>query len=222
MEEDQHTWGYIIEIRQVKQLRPRQGERMSSPSSLPGHYPLQAVSPRKQWEDDESPAVCGDIWVIVHPGHTRVIAILYFQADSTGLKASAVESKSAKWPFDNLKHPISLNVTPCVTLKKSKGTLVLSYIPRRDIKDLRFNLKVSLNSMVFPMRQEVVCRGSDGVYSFCRALKGETVNTNVSFSYTALNFFKGQYTIVVEAVTGSHDDQLFCLNVTAIHESKFK
>ncbi|XP_075406762.1 lymphocyte antigen 96 [Tenrec ecaudatus] len=123
---------------------------------------------------------------------------------------------------DNLKYPISLNVTPCVTLKTTKGTLQLSYIPRRDIKDLRFNLNVSLDSMVFPMRQEVVCRGSDGVYSFCRALKGETVNTNVTFSYKGINFFKGQYKIVVEAITGSHDDRLFCLNVTAIHESKFK
>lgn len=42
----------------------------------------------------------------------------------------------------------------------------------RDIKKLYFNLYVSFNSMNFPLRTEVVCHGSDDVYSFCRALKG--------------------------------------------------
>ncbi|XP_047584268.1 lymphocyte antigen 96 isoform X2 [Lutra lutra] len=73
---------------------------------------------------------------------------------------------------DDMKVPISIEPKPCITLKGSKGYLHLSYIPRRDIKKLYFNIYLSFNSMDFPMRKEVVCRGSDDLYSFCRALKG--------------------------------------------------
>ncbi|XP_049709660.1 lymphocyte antigen 96 isoform X7 [Elephas maximus indicus] len=73
---------------------------------------------------------------------------------------------------DNLKYPILLNLTPCITLKASKGHLHVYYVPRRDIKKLYFNLYISFNSISLPKRKEVVCRGSEDDYSFCRALKG--------------------------------------------------
>ncbi|XP_059250718.1 lymphocyte antigen 96 isoform X2 [Mustela nigripes] len=117
--------------------------------------------------------------------------------------------------------PISIEVKPCITLKGSKGYLHLSYIPRRDIKKLYFNIYLSFNSMDFPMRKEVVCRGSDDLYSFCRALKGETVNTAVSFSFRGLRFSKGRYRCVAEAISGDPEEMLFCLNFTIIHHPDF-
>uniref|UniRef100_A0A8C7BCG7 Lymphocyte antigen 96 n=1 Tax=Neovison vison TaxID=452646 RepID=A0A8C7BCG7_NEOVI len=92
----------------------------------------------------------------------------------------------------------------------------------RDIKKLYFNIYLSFNSMDFPMRKEVVCRGSDDLYSFCRALKGETVNTAVSFSFRALRFSKGRYRCVAEAISGDPEEMLFCLNFTIIHHPDFK
>ncbi|XP_044100396.1 lymphocyte antigen 96 isoform X2 [Neovison vison] len=123
---------------------------------------------------------------------------------------------------DDMKAPISIELKPCITLKGSKGYLHLSYIPRRDIKKLYFNIYLSFNSMDFPMRKEVVCRGSDDLYSFCRALKGETVNTAVSFSFRALRFSKGRYRCVAEAISGDPEEMLFCLNFTIIHHPDFK
>ncbi|KAI5772409.1 LY96 [Gulo gulo luscus] len=122
---------------------------------------------------------------------------------------------------DDMKVPISIEPKPCITLKGSKGYLHLSYIPRRDIKKLYFNIYLSFNSMDFPMRKEVVCRGSDDLYSFCRALKGETVNTAISFSFRGLRFSKGRYRCVVEALSGDPEEVLFCLNFTIIHHPDF-
>ncbi|KFO34027.1 Lymphocyte antigen 96 [Fukomys damarensis] len=42
----------------------------------------------------------------------------------------------------------------------------------RDLKKLYFNLHISMRSMKLPIRKEVICRGYDDKYSFCRALKG--------------------------------------------------
>ncbi|XP_016868789.1 lymphocyte antigen 96 isoform X3 [Homo sapiens] len=60
----------------------------------------------------------------------------------------------------------------------------------RDLKQLYFNLYITVNTMNLPKRKEVICRGSDDDYSFCRALKGETVNTTISFSFKGIKFSK--------------------------------
>ncbi|XP_024896968.1 lymphocyte antigen 96 isoform X2 [Pteropus alecto] len=91
----------------------------------------------------------------------------------------------------------------------------------RDIKKLYFNLYLSFNSMNFPVRKEVICHGSDDEYSFCRALKGETVNTTISFSFKGIRFSKGQYRCIVEAITGYTEEKLFCLNFTIIYHPDF-
>ncbi|XP_077798455.1 lymphocyte antigen 96 isoform X5 [Macaca mulatta] len=91
---------------------------------------------------------------------------------------------------DKMQYPISINVNPCIKLKGSRGLLHIFYIPRRDVKQLYFNLYITVNSMTLPKRKEVICRGSDDDYSFCRALKGETVNTTVSFSFKGIKFSK--------------------------------
>ncbi|XP_053415232.1 lymphocyte antigen 96 isoform X2 [Nycticebus coucang] len=87
----------------------------------------------------------------------------------------------------------------------------------RDLQKLYFNLYISVNSMKLPKRKEVICRGSDDSYSFCRALKGETVNATISFSFKGIRFSKGQYGCVAEAIAGSNEEMLFCLNFTIIH-----
>uniref|UniRef100_A0A8B9XQM3 Lymphocyte antigen 96 n=1 Tax=Bos mutus grunniens TaxID=30521 RepID=A0A8B9XQM3_BOSMU len=91
---------------------------------------------------------------------------------------------------DNLKFPVSIRSEPCITLKGSRGILYLYYIPRRDIRSLYFNIYLSTKSMNFPLRKEVICRGYDDDFSFCRALKGETVNTTIQFSFRGIRFSK--------------------------------
>ncbi|XP_054451825.1 lymphocyte antigen 96 isoform X1 [Pteronotus mesoamericanus] len=73
---------------------------------------------------------------------------------------------------DNMEYPISIKPEPCVTVKGSQGFLHIFFIPRKDIKKLYLNLHLSINTLEFPMRKEVICRGSDDKYSFCGALKG--------------------------------------------------
>ncbi|XP_039094343.1 lymphocyte antigen 96 isoform X2 [Hyaena hyaena] len=87
----------------------------------------------------------------------------------------------------------------------------------RDIRKLYFNLYLSINAMELPMRKEVICRGADDVYSFCRALKGETVNTTVGFSFKGIRFSKGEYRCVAEAISGNTEEMLFCLNFTILY-----
>ncbi|XP_054985001.1 lymphocyte antigen 96 [Sorex araneus] len=117
---------------------------------------------------------------------------------------------------DNVHYPISLSINPCVPLRGNKGYMHISYIPRADTTQLYFNLYMSFKSMELPKRKEIICRGSDDDYSFCRAMKGETVNTTVSFSYKGLSFSKGQYTCVAEAIAGIDEQMLFCLNITVL------
>ncbi|XP_010586659.1 lymphocyte antigen 96 isoform X3 [Loxodonta africana] len=132
-------------------------------------------------------------------------------------KQPRVPAAADRKSHDNLKYPILLNLTPCITLKASKGHLHVYYVPRRDIKKLYFNLYISFNSISLPKRKEVVCRGSEDDYSFCRALKGETVTATIPFSFKGIKFSKGQYRCVAEAMTGSPEEMLFCLNFTLIH-----
>ncbi|KAJ1076121.1 PREDICTED: lymphocyte antigen 96 [Capra hircus] len=122
---------------------------------------------------------------------------------------------------DNLKFPISIRSEPCITLKGSRGTLYLYYIPRRDIRSLYFNIYLSTKHMNFPLRKEVICRGYDDDFSFCRALKGETVNTTIQFSFKGIRFSKGQYNCITEAIEGNTEEKLFCLNFTIIHYPDF-
>ncbi|KAM7075506.1 lymphocyte antigen 96 isoform 1-T3 [Molossus nigricans] len=121
----------------------------------------------------------------------------------------------------NMKYPISIKTEPCIQPKGSKGYLYISYIPRRDMKKLYFNLYITLNTHNLPMRKEVLCRGSDDDYSFCRTLKGETMDIKVSFSFKGMLIPKGQHRCVVEAFTGDPEKMLFCLNFTIIHHPNF-
>ncbi|XP_068956236.1 lymphocyte antigen 96 [Petaurus breviceps papuanus] len=114
------------------------------------------------------------------------------------------------------KKPIpTINITPCLSWKQTKGKLSFYYVPRRDMKDLYFNIYAEFKSSVMlPLRKEVLCHGTDGDYSFCRVLKGETINTTVPFSFSFLKVPKGFYILIAEAFSGDIEDSLFCCNIT--------
>ncbi|KAL1775943.1 lymphocyte antigen 96, partial [Sigmodon hispidus] len=101
---------------------------------------------------------------------------------------------------DNMKFPILITAEPCITLKGTSGFLHINFIPRRDLKKLYFNLSINVNTIVMRPRREIICHGYDDNYSFCRALKGETVNTTVSFSFSGILLPKGRYTCIAEAI----------------------
>ncbi|XP_077873144.1 lymphocyte antigen 96 [Ictidomys tridecemlineatus] len=121
---------------------------------------------------------------------------------------------------DDIKFPILVRPDPCISLKGTEGFLHIFYIPRRDLKQLYFNLYISVNSMNLPKRKEVICRGANDEYSFCRALKGETVNTTIPFSFRGILFLKGRYRCVAEAIAGHTEEKLFCLNFTITHHPR--
>ncbi|XP_004588112.2 lymphocyte antigen 96 [Ochotona princeps] len=118
---------------------------------------------------------------------------------------------------DNMKVPISMTVKPCITLKGTKGLVYVYYIPRQDLSKLYLNLYVTVNSVDLPMRKQVLCQGSSDVYSLCRAMKGETLNITVPFSFKGIRFPKGHYRCVVEGIAGSAEEMIFCLNFTIIY-----
>uniref|UniRef100_A0A7N4NU11 Lymphocyte antigen 96 n=1 Tax=Sarcophilus harrisii TaxID=9305 RepID=A0A7N4NU11_SARHA len=91
------------------------------------------------------------------------------------------------------KKPIpTINVRPCLSWNYTKGNLSLYYVPRRDLKDLYFNIHAEFkSSVILPHRKEIICHGADGDYSFCNILKGETLNATVYFSFSLLKFLKG-------------------------------
>ncbi|XP_007487014.1 lymphocyte antigen 96 [Monodelphis domestica] len=114
------------------------------------------------------------------------------------------------------KKPIPIiNINPCLSWRKTRGNLSFYYVPRKDMKELYFNVHMELRSaIIVPKRKEVICRGVDDKYSFCRVLKGETINTTVPFSYSSLKFPKGLYIFIAEAFSGSTEDSMFCCNIT--------
>ncbi|XP_044521767.1 lymphocyte antigen 96 isoform X2 [Gracilinanus agilis] len=74
----------------------------------------------------------------------------------------------------DVKKPIpTVNINPCLSWKKTKGNLSFYYVPRKDMKELYFNVRMeSISTIAIPKRKEVICRGIDDDYSFCRVLKG--------------------------------------------------
>ncbi|XP_075827553.1 lymphocyte antigen 96 isoform X1 [Microtus pennsylvanicus] len=124
---------------------------------------------------------------------------------------------------DNMKsYPILITSEPCITLKGTSGFVYVNFIPRRDLKKLYFNLYVHVNSVKLPVREEIICHGYDDDYSFCRALKGETVNTRVPFSFKGVILPKGRYKCIAEAIVGDDRERLFCLNFTVVHGTNVK
>ncbi|XP_036597130.1 lymphocyte antigen 96 [Trichosurus vulpecula] len=153
-----------------------------------------------------------------------MLQIVFF---STLLVFIFIESVKNTWICNSLeaevtysscdgKKPIpTINIRPCLSWQKTRGNLSLYYVPRRDLKDLYFNIHVEFqSSILLPQRKEVICRGNDGDYSFCKVLKGETINTTVPFSFSFLNFPKGFYIFIAEAFSGGMEDSLFCCNIT--------
>ncbi|XP_058898948.1 lymphocyte antigen 96 isoform X2 [Kogia breviceps] len=148
-----------------------------------------------------------------------------FMLFSTLFSSTITEPGEKRWVCNSsdtsVWYSYCVNAEPCITLKGGRGNLYLYYIPRRDIKSLYFNIYVSFKSVNFPVRKEVICQGSDDYYSFCRALKGETVNTTITFSFREIRFSKGRYNCITEAITGNTEERLFCLNFTVIYHPDF-
>ncbi|XP_020826705.1 lymphocyte antigen 96 isoform X1 [Phascolarctos cinereus] len=146
---------------------------------------------------------------------------------STLLTFTFIESVKNRWTCNTSdgeitysscddKKPIpTINVEPCVSWTQTKGNLSFYYVPRRDMRDLYFNIHAVFKSaVILPLKKEVICHGADGNYSFCRVLKGETINTTLFFSFSFLKFPKGFYILIAEAFSGGIEDSLFCCNIT--------
>ncbi|XP_069894821.1 lymphocyte antigen 96 isoform X2 [Dipodomys merriami] len=103
---------------------------------------------------------------------STLFSFIFIESEAQPWACNSSDATLSYTYCDNMKYPISLSTEPCVTLKGTKGLIHIFYIPRRDLKKLYLNIYLSVNSMELPKRTEVICRGSDDEYSFCRALKG--------------------------------------------------
>ncbi|XP_033011332.1 lymphocyte antigen 96 isoform X3 [Lacerta agilis] len=87
---------------------------------------------------------------------------------------------------------------------------------RADLTILRAHVNIWSKGFESVKWKGDLCKGVDDGYTFCGALKGETINTTVRFSGREPTFEEGEYTIVVKGFAGHHKELIACLNYTII------
>ncbi|XP_033011330.1 lymphocyte antigen 96 isoform X1 [Lacerta agilis] len=110
----------------------------------------------------------------------------------------------------------SLKIEPCSLKGRSVWRGSLFWIPRADLTILRAHVNIWSKGFESVKWKGDLCKGVDDGYTFCGALKGETINTTVRFSGREPTFEEGEYTIVVKGFAGHHKELIACLNYTII------
>ncbi|CAI5779360.1 Uncharacterized protein PODLI_1B009285 [Podarcis lilfordi] len=107
-------------------------------------------------------------------------------------------------------------VEPCALKGNRKWRGTLFWIPRADLTILRAHVNIWSKGFESVKWKGTLCEGVDDGYTFCGALKGETINTTVRISGNEPTYEEGEYTVVVKAFAGHHKELIACLNYTII------
>ncbi|XP_060099611.1 lymphocyte antigen 96 [Heteronotia binoei] len=108
-------------------------------------------------------------------------------------------------------------VEPCYLNGFSKWKGTIFWIPKRDVTFLRTTTVLWYERKKVLEWRQVLCIGEDDAYTFCGALKGETVNTTTRIAGDKANYPMGEYTAVLKGFYGhSEADLFFCMNFTLI------
>ncbi|XP_026698732.1 lymphocyte antigen 96 isoform X4 [Athene cunicularia] len=113
-------------------------------------------------------------------------------------------------------HTFMFNLTPC-SMNKSVWKAALTWIPRSDITFLKIVFNVWYEGANALHWKEVLCSGSDDIYSVCGTLKGESFATVFDIKGSRIQFPKGNYNIILQSFSDDSDNNiLMCLNFTMI------
>nr|XP_056710879.1 lymphocyte antigen 96 [Euleptes europaea] len=108
-------------------------------------------------------------------------------------------------------------VEPCYLNGFSKWNGTIFWIPKRDLTFLRVILTLRHKTKKVIEWRHVACTGEDDEYTYCGALKGETINTTVRMSGDKVNIPMGKYTATLKGYSGHSEADLFvCVNFTLI------
>ncbi|XP_066481331.1 lymphocyte antigen 96 isoform X2 [Tiliqua scincoides] len=142
-----------------------------------------------------------------------VIVILFASGSST-----VVEKKQLLCRSDDLEILYS-SCEPC-SLKfenKPRWKGFFFWIPRNDITTVFGSVTLWLANRKVLEWTTNLCSGMDDGYSFCGALKGETINTTVNISGDRIDNQVGEYTAIFKAFASPTSKKLlFCMNYTLI------
>ncbi|XP_058033878.1 lymphocyte antigen 96 [Ahaetulla prasina] len=110
------------------------------------------------------------------------------------------------------------SVEPCLLRGRSEWRGTIFWIPKADLTVVNARIQL-LNGPSKAFKWEsTVCHGVDDDYSFCGALKGETINTTVKIRGSGskyLQLLKGEYIVFFEVLTGLKE-LATCVNYTLI------
>ncbi|XP_060627670.2 lymphocyte antigen 96 [Anolis sagrei] len=113
----------------------------------------------------------------------------------------------------------SFTVKPC-SLKVSVWQGHIFWIPKADITILTARIHIWHETLYVFKWEATLCHGVDDDYTFCGALKGETIDTTVRISGAQPTYLQGEYTIVFEAFSGHFEELIACMNYTLIIKQK--
>ncbi|XP_074754924.1 lymphocyte antigen 96 isoform X2 [Athene noctua] len=117
---------------------------------------------------------------------------------------------------DSTAHTFMFNLTPC-SMNKSVWKAALTWIPRSDITFLKIVFNVWYEGANALHWKEILCSGSDDIYSVCGTLKGESFATVFDIKGSRIQFPKGNYNIILQSFSDDSDNNiLMCLNFTMI------
>ncbi|XP_048363271.1 lymphocyte antigen 96 [Sphaerodactylus townsendi] len=108
-------------------------------------------------------------------------------------------------------------VEPCYLNGFSKWNGTIFWIPKRDLIFLRVTIAGWYEAKKVLEWRYIACTGEDDEYSYCGALKGETINTTVTIKGDKGNYLTGEYMVTFKGYSGHSEADLFvCMNYTLI------
>ncbi|XP_061461469.1 lymphocyte antigen 96 [Rhineura floridana] len=110
----------------------------------------------------------------------------------------------------------SFEVEPCSLKDHSVWMGTIFWIPRADLTILSAHVSLSFKGFEAIKWESVLCHGVDDDYTFCGALKGETINTTVRISGAMPTYPKGEYTVIFKGFSGYYEELIACMNYTVI------
>uniref|UniRef100_A0A2D4KXM0 Lymphocyte antigen 96 n=1 Tax=Micrurus paraensis TaxID=1970185 RepID=A0A2D4KXM0_9SAUR len=110
------------------------------------------------------------------------------------------------------------SVKPCWLRGRTEWQGTIFWIPKADLTVVNARIQLWNGPFKSLKWESTVCHGVDDDYSYCGALKGETINTTVKIRGSGPNymkFLKGEFIVFLEVFTGLKE-LITCVNYTMI------
>ncbi|XP_063155467.1 lymphocyte antigen 96 [Candoia aspera] len=111
------------------------------------------------------------------------------------------------------------SVKPCLLRGQSEWQGTIFWIPKADLTVVNARLRLWNGPLKALEWESTVCHGVDDDYSYCGALKGETINTTVRIRGSGSRYLKllevGEYIVSLQVFSGLKE-LMTCVNYTLI------